>query len=91
MAAWDRYNRLIGVNAETLAGSDHGSDIGEQVGTPFGPEPSRHLPAGGGGQRFPLAAIVVGRGIGVFEEGEQLIAHLAVSLSQSLLPWKSIG
>src|SRR5208283_2831421 len=66
---------LIGVDATSSSGPHDRAESGEQVGAPVGSEA-----AGGCGTEFAFAAVVVRADLGMFEEGEQVSADLAVLL-----------
>ena len=51
---------------------------------PVGTEAAGDLAIGCGGAQFPFASVVVGCHLGMVEEGEQVIANLAVSPARSL-------
>ncbi len=72
---------LQGVYAASGGGADDGSYCGVEVRAPFGSEAAGDLSVGGGGPEFALAAIVVGGDVGMFEEGEEVLAELALALA----------
>src|SRR5215218_1725453 len=74
----------MGVDAASRGGADDGAYGGVEIGAPCGAEPAGGLAIGGGGPEFALAAIVVGGHLGMVEESEEVLAQLAVALSQSL-------
>jgi len=74
---------LGGVDALPGGGADDGSYCGVEVGAPFGSETAGDLALGGGGAEFALAAVVVRGDGGMVEEGEEVLAELAVALAQS--------
>src|SRR5271166_3180138 len=74
---------LIGVDATASSGSNNGAESGEQVSPPVGSEAACDFAVGGCGTEFTFAAVVVRADLGMIEEGEQVSADLAVSLSQS--------
>src|SRR5271156_5985256 len=78
----DCENRLIRILSPSGCGSDDGSNAGEQIGTPGRTEATCDFAVGGGGPQFPLAAIVVRWNLRMLQEGEQVAAHLPVTLSQ---------
>src|SRR5207302_3264280 len=84
LPAYGLADGLIGVDASACGSSDDGADGGEQVGAPVGTEAAGDLAIGCGGAQFPFASVVVGCHLGIVEEGEQVIANLAVSPAQSL-------
>src|SRR5580658_1719499 len=79
----DRENSLIRGFSSSRCCSDDGSNAGEQVGTPGRTEATCDLAVCGCGPQFPVAAIVIRRNLRMLQEGEQVAAHLAVTLSQS--------
>jgi len=77
-------NGLVGAYAPACGGADDGAHACEQVGAPSGAEPAGDLAVGGRGPQLSFGAVVVGRHLGMVEEGEQVRAELAVSLPQPL-------
>ena len=63
-------NGLVCIDAASRRSADDGSDGGEKVRTPARTEAAGDLAVGGGGPRFSLATVVVGRDVRMFEEGE---------------------
>src|SRR5271166_7000066 len=74
---------LIGVDATSSSGPHDRAESGEQVGAPVGSEAAGDFAIGGCGTEFAFAAVVVRADFGMVEEGEQVNADLAVSLTQS--------
>ena len=68
----------------TCGGADDGANSCEQVGPPLRSEAAGDPAVGGGRPQFAFAAVVVGADLGMVEEGEEVTADLAVSLSQAL-------
>ena len=77
-------NSLIGVGAAARCGADDRAHRGVEIGAPGGSEAAGDLAIGGGGPEFVLAGVVIGGDLGVVEKGEEVLAQLAVALSQSL-------
>jgi hypothetical protein len=76
---------LEGVDASAGGGAEDGSCCGAWVCAPFGSAAAGELAVGGARAEFALAAVVVGGDVGMFEEAEEVLAELPVSLSQSQL------
>jgi hypothetical protein len=62
-------NSLISIDAASRCGSEDGSNIGEQVNAPARSEPAGDLSIGRSGPQLALAAIVVGRNVGMLQKG----------------------
>jgi hypothetical protein len=81
----DGVDGLEGVDASAGGGAEDGSCCGAGVCAPFGSAAAGELAVGGDRAEFALAAVVVGGDVGMFEEAEEVLAELPVSLSQSQL------
>jgi len=79
----DGSNGLEGVDAAPCGGADDRPRCGVEVCAPFGSETAGDLAVGGCGAEFALAAVVVRGDVGMVEAGEEVLAELAVALSQS--------
>ena len=50
----------IGINTVACGGADDGSDVGEEIGAPVGPEPTGDLAICRDGPKFAFGSVVVG-------------------------------
>src|SRR2546423_2809347 len=75
---------LIGIDASAGGGSDDGAECGKEVGAPVRAEAAGDLAICRGGTQLSFASVVVGGHFRMVEEGEQVVANLAVSPAQAL-------
>src|SRR5712672_3621780 len=64
--------------------ANHGSDGSEQIGAPVRTKTPGYLAVCCSWLQFAFAAVVVGRCVGMFEEGKQVASVPAVTFSQPL-------
>ena len=83
MTAEDALDGLEGIEGVATAGVDDGAHAGEHIGAPRGAEAVGDLAMDDAGTQVPLGAVVGGGHGGIGEEGEEVVAELAVALAQA--------
>ena len=74
---------MVGIDTPPEGCSDDGFDGGAEIGAPIGTEAADDLSVHGHGPQFSLRAVIVGRDLGMAQEGEEVIADGQITLSQA--------